>query len=301
VHHGRSSAGFPSIAALPHGNSVLARRLRHEAQYVLTFFRRFTVKLKQTLVASAVSGLFASLALAQTPPAPAAAPAPAPAPAPFSVNVGVASSYIYRGLNQSDYKPALQIGADYAHESGFYIGTWASSIRWIKDFGLGTGNAEIDLYAGYKGTAGPIGYDVGVLQYFYNGSVTKGAIRSNTTELYVAGTYEMFTLKYSHVVSKGIFGVDKARNSGYFDLSASFPVMENLALNLHVGHQIIKNSGAGTYTDGKAELAYDFGNGFALSGGVTATNADKTFYKPLVQKFTGKTTPFALLKYTKSF
>ena len=260
------------------------------------------MKLKQTLVASAISGLFASLALAQTAPAPAAAPAPAPAPTPFSVNVGVASSYIYRGLNQSDYKPALQIGADYAHESGFYIGTWASSIRWIKDFGLGTGNAEIDLYAGYKGAAGPISYDVGVLQYFYNGSVTKGAIRANTTELYVAGTYQMFTLKYSHVVSKGIFGVDKARNSGYFDLSASFPLMDNLALNLHVGHQIVKNTGGlGTYTDGKAELAYDFGNGFGLSGGVTATDADKGFYTPLGKKFTGKTTPYALLKYTKSF
>lgn len=259
------------------------------------------MKLKTTLVAAALSGLFASLALAQTPAAPAAAPAPAPAP-PFSVNVGLASSYIYRGLNQSDYKPALQIGADYAHESGFYIGTWASSIRWIKDFGLGTGNAEIDLYAGYKGSAGPIAYDVGVLQYFYNGSVTRGAIRANTTELYVAGTYQMFTLKYSHVVSKGIFGVDKARNSGYFDLSAAFPLADNLALNLHVGHQIVKNTGGlGTYTDGKAELAYDFGNGFGLSGGVTATDADKGFYTPPGKKFTGKTTPFALLKYTKSF
>lgn len=260
------------------------------------------MKLKITLVAAALSGLFVTQALAQTPP-PAPAAAPAPPPAPFSVNVGLASSYIYRGLNQSDYKPALQIGADYASESGFYIGTWASSIRWLKDFGIGSGNAEIDLYAGYKGSAGPIGYDVGVLQYFYNGSVTKGAIRANTTELYVAGTYEMFTLKYSHVVSKGIFGVDKARNSGYLELNATFPLMiENLALNLHAGHQIIKNTGGlGTYTDGKAEVAYDFGNGFALSGGVTATDADKGFYTPLGKKFTGKTTPYGLLKYTKSF
>ena len=29
------------------------------------------------------------------------------------------------------------------------------------------------------------------------------------------------------------------------------------------------------YSDGKAEVAYDFGNGLALSGGVTATNAEK--------------------------
>jgi len=262
------------------------------------------MKLKRTLVTTAVTSLLASFALAQTPPAPAAAPAPAPAPepAPFSVNIGVASSYIYRGLNQSDFKPALQIGADYAHSSGFYIGTWGSSIRWLKDYGISSGNAEIDLYAGYKGEAGPIAYDVGVLQYFYTGSVAPGATKPDTTELYVAGTFKMFTLKYSHVVSKSIFGVANSRNSGYLDLTGTFPIMDNLTLTAHVGHQIVKNTGgAGTYTDGKLELGYDFGNGFALSGGVTATDADKGFYTPLGKKFTGKTTPYALIKYTKSF
>ena len=263
------------------------------------------MKLKKSLIAAAVSGLIASAVFAQTAPAPAApaAPAPAPEPAPpFSVNVGLASSYIYRGLNQSDYKPALQVGADYVHESGFYVGVWASSIRWVKDFGLGTSNVETDLYAGYKGEAGGVGYDVGILQYVYNGSVAKGAVRANTTELYVAGTLKMFTLKYSHVVSNAIFGVDKAKNSGYFDLSASFPVTDALAINAHVGHQIIKNTGGlGTYTDGKVEAAYDFGNGLALSGGATATDANKGFYTPVGKKFTGKTTPYLLLKYTKSF
>lgn len=262
------------------------------------------MNLKNTFVVTALSGLFATLAFAQTPPPVSAAPAAAPAePAsPWSVNAGIASSYIYRGLNQSDYKPALQIGADYVSESGFYVGVWGSSIRWIKDFGLGSGNVEFDIYGGYKGTAGPISYDVGVLQYLYNGSVTKGGIKANTTEVYLAGTYQMFTLKYSHVVSKGIFAVPNAKNSGYFDLSASFPLMDNLALNLHVGHQIVKNTGGlGTYTDGKAELVYDFGSGLTLAGGATATDADKTFYTPAGKKFTGKTTPYALLKYTKSF
>ena len=262
------------------------------------------MNLKKTFVVTALSGLFATLAFAQTPPPVSAAPAAAPAePAsPWSVNAGIASSYIYRGLNQSDYKPALQIGADYVSESGFYVGVWGSSIRWIKDFGLGSGNVEFDIYGGYKGTAGPITYDVGILQYLYNGSVTPGGIKANTTEVYVAGTYQMFSLKYSHVVSKGIFAVPNAKNSGYFDLSASFPLMDNLALNLHVGHQIVKNTGGlGTYTDGKAELVYDFGSGLTLAGGATATDADKTFYTPAGKKFTGKTTPYALLKYTKSF
>jgi uncharacterized protein (TIGR02001 family) len=259
------------------------------------------MKLKQSLVAAAVSALLASVAFAQTAPATApAAPAAEPA-SPFSANIGVASSYIYRGLNQSGFKPALQLGADYAPEAGFYAGVWGSSIRWLKDYGISNGNAEIDLYAGYKGTVGDFGYDVGVLQYYYPGSLVPGATRGDTTELYVAGTYKMFTAKYSHTVSPSIFAIPKARGSYYLELNAAFPLMDNVTLNVHVGHQGIKNSSAGSYTDGKVEVAYDFGNGFALSGGVTATDADKGFYTPPAEKFQGKTTAYALVKYTKSF
>jgi uncharacterized protein (TIGR02001 family) len=139
------------------------------------------------------------------------------------------------------------------------------------------------------------------LQYYYPGSLVPGATRGDTTELYVAGTYKMFTAKYSHTVSPSIFAIPNARGSYYVELNGAFPVVDNVTLNVHVGHQGIKNSSAGSYTDGKVEVAYDFGNGFALSGGVTATDADKGFYTPPAEKFQGKTTAYALVKYTKSF
>jgi uncharacterized protein (TIGR02001 family) len=267
--------------------------------------------MKRTPTYIAVATLFASsIALAQTPapaPAPAAAPAAAPAPEPapehtFSGNIGVATSYIYRGLNQSNYKPALQLGLDYSHSSGFYVGTWASSIKWLKDFGISSGKAEIDLYAGYKGTVGDIGYDVGFLRYEYTGSVTPGATNPDTNELYVAGTYKVFTLKYSHAISN-TFGNPDSKNSYYVDGTAAIPVIDNVTLNLHVGYQGIKGptKDFASYTDGRVEGVYDFGNGLTLAGGVTFTDADKPFYTPLGRKFTGKTTPYALLKYTKTF
>jgi uncharacterized protein (TIGR02001 family) len=262
------------------------------------------MKFTQTLAAAAVSACLSTLALAQTPATPppaAAAPAAAEPASPWSVNAGIASSYIYRGLNQSGFKPALQLGADYAPEAGFYFGVWGSSIRWLKDYNISNGRAEIDIYAGYKGTVGDFGYDVGVLQYYYPGSLKAGATRADTTEIYVASTYKMFTAKYSHVISPSVFAIPNARNSYYLELNAAFPLRENLNLNLHVGHQGVKRSSDGSYTDGKIELAYDFGNGFALSGGVTATDAKKSFYTPPLEKFQGKTTPYALLKYTKSF
>jgi len=112
-----------------------------------------------------------------------AADAPAPEVSPITANVTVASNYIYRGLTQSNNKPAIQGGFDYAHESGFYVGNWNSSISWISDsyggsgyanrnFSQGssvTGPIEMDFYAGYKKELIGEGFasDFGVLQYYY--------------------------------------------------------------------------------------------------------------------------------------
>ena len=106
---------------------------------------------KKTTLALAVSAL-AGGALAQT------APAPAPATSPITANVTVTNDYRYRGMTQSNFKPAIQGGFDYAHESGFYIGNWNSSISWISDCypaSSSTGNQsvsapiEMDFYAGF--------------------------------------------------------------------------------------------------------------------------------------------------------
>lgn len=280
------------------------------------FFTHYKVTLmlnprfRLTLASAAiVSTLLAALpTLAQT--APAVAPAATPEHT-LSANIGLASSYIYRGLNQSDYKPAIQGGFDYSHASGFYAGVWGSSIRWLKDFGIADGNAEIDIYAGYKGSAGDIAYDVGVLRYEYTGSVTPGVTNADTTELYVAGTYKWATLKYSHAVSN-TFGNFASKNSYYVDLTATIPVIDNVNVIAHVGYQKITGpiapganysalSEAATYTDYKLAGTYDFGNGLTVEGGVTGTDADKSFYTPLGKKFTGKTTPYAMLKYSKTF
>ena len=52
-----------------------------------------------------------------------------------SVNVTLASQYISRGFRQGWGKPALQGGADYAHPSGWSVGTWMSSVsnRFIEN------------------------------------------------------------------------------------------------------------------------------------------------------------------------
>src|SRR6185295_15705616 len=101
-------------------------------------------------------------------------------------NVGAVTEYRYRGISQSRLQPALQGGADFAHKSGFYVGTWASTIKWIKDIPGGNSSVEVDVYGGYKFEAGPIAWDVGALTYIYPSNNLSPS--ANTTEIYGAGT-----------------------------------------------------------------------------------------------------------------
>jgi uncharacterized protein (TIGR02001 family) len=244
-------------------------------------------------------------AFAVAAPAFAQTAAPAPAPAPdFTVsgNIGVVSSYVFRGLNQTDYKPAVQGGFDFSHSSGVYAGVWASNVKWLKDFNLSSGKVETDIYLGFKNTVGDFTYDVGFLRYEYSGSVTPGAPNPDTNEIYLGGSYKMFTLKYSHAISDAFGNLD-SKGSYYLDLSASFPVVDNVTLNLHAGYQAIKGptKDDASYADGKIEGVYDFGNGLTAAAGVTFTDAEKGYYTPGPKKFIGKTTPYLMLKYSKTF
>jgi uncharacterized protein (TIGR02001 family) len=202
----------------------------------------------------------------------------APAASPISANVTLASEYVYRGISQTREKLALQGGFDYAHSSGLYIGTWGSNISWITDVeSTATSNLELDVYAGYKGSAGDIGYDVGVLHYDYPGSYPAGFVSANTDELYVAGSYKMFTLKYSHAISN-LFGYSDSKGSNYIEASANFEVMSGLTLGLHAGHQKIKNYSDYSYTDYKVSLTKDFGGGLGVTGAYTDTTGNKDLY-----------------------
>jgi uncharacterized protein (TIGR02001 family) len=240
--------------------------------------------------------LFASsVANAQT-----AAPAPAPAPEhTVSFNVGVVSQYIYRGLTQSNYRPAAQIGADYSHSSGFYAGVWASSITWLRNFGISNSQVEIDTYLGFKNTVGDFTYDVGYLRYNYPGSVTPGATKPDTDEIYIAGTFKEYTLKYSHGLSN-VFGTADSKNSYYIDFTAAWGLPQGMTLTAHVGHQKFTgvNADPATYSDWKLAVGKDFGGGLTGEVGYTGTNADDAFYQPPGKKFTGKNTGYLLVKYT---
>jgi uncharacterized protein (TIGR02001 family) len=216
--------------------------------------------------------------------------AQAKAPEPdytLSFNVGATTDYRYRGISQSRLKPAVQGGADFAHKSGFYLGVWGSSIKWIKDAG-GDADLELDVYGGYKGSINKdVSFDVGVLGYIYPSH--KLAVSPNTTEIYGAITMGPVTGKYSHSTTN-LFGFAGSKNSGYLDLSATFDMGSGWSVVPHIGHQRVAGTGNGplSYTDYSLAVNKDFGNGFVGSATLVGTNADKALYFTPAGKFTGK-------------
>lgn len=222
-----------------------------------------------------------------------------------SFNLGVASDYRYRGISQTRLDPALQGGADYTHNpTGLYAGTWLSSIKWIKDAGEvggynGKGEVEADLYAGKKGNiGGGFSYDVGGLYYWYpNNNYSRTAENANTFELYGKVSYGPAYVKYSHSLTN-LFGFEDSKNSGYVDLGADIELGGGYTLNLHAGHQSIKNNSEFNYTDYKVGVSKEFvGVNFSLAA--IGTDADRDLYVTPSGKFTGKKA--LVLTATKTF
>jgi uncharacterized protein (TIGR02001 family) len=267
-----------------------------------------------------IAGSVPTFALADDAPTAPAAPA-APAASPITYNIGVVSDYRYRGISQTKMKPALQGGIDYA-DGPFYVGTWASTIQWVKDATVAYNRAgagsdgfvpvsekgapvEWDLYGGTKGDIikDTLSYDVGVLAYVYLGEKfhTIGLSNPDTGEVYGALTYGVFTAKVS-ISATPLFGTPKSRGSQYYDFSANFDLGSGFTLTPDVAYQNITGSvskaASLSYGAYSLTLGKDFGAGFSASLQVVATDAKKADYQTSNDKFTGRTGVVAGVKYS---
>lgn len=114
-----------------------------------------------------------------------------------SMTATIASDYIWRGQSQTAGNGAIQGSLDIAHESGIYIGTWASN---VDDFAFpgnnGGANVEIDYYVGYAGSiTDDVSYDLAWATYTY-----PEASGLNTDEILASVSAYGFTLgaKYAY-------------------------------------------------------------------------------------------------------
>lgn len=188
---------------------------------------------------------------------------------PFTANVGLFSEYVFRGVSQTAEKPALQGGFDYAHASGFYLGTWGSNISetFYPDGNGGGANLEIDVYGGYKmSLTNDVSLNVGLLQYMY-----PGATDFNNLEAYAALGYKWLTAKASYALTD-YFGATDSKGTTYLEANADIPLPGDFTLGLHVGH----TAGDGAvvdYTDYKVGVSVPVA-GFTLGLAYTDTDLD---------------------------
>ena len=218
-----------------------------------------------------------------------AAPAPAAAETPehtLTANISLASSYRFRGIDQTFGKPALQGGVDYAHASGFYAGNWNSNVN--SGAGFPDGNLEMDFYGGYKTTFGDVGLDLGAILYYYPGSEGKvlgtGASSGSVSnkELYIGASWKFISLKYSYSLddyfslrgwdSTGTSTGKSTKGTGYLDLSANYDLGDGWGINAHVGRLNLRNGYKGDYTDWKIGVTKDI-CGWVFAASYIDTNA----------------------------
>jgi uncharacterized protein (TIGR02001 family) len=225
--------------------------------------------------------LAAGAACAQaTPAAPDAGTKPFPPTAdalPITGNIGFTSNYVARGFTQNWGKPAVQGGLDYAHPSGVYVGTWMSSLSGSEFRG---GTIEWDLYAGYTGTAGPLGYTLGAVYYAYPGSTSPfiEGRKYDYAEIKFGLSYSIYSLNYYHTATKDWFGtVPNGRGSGYVELNVNPDLGAGYTLQLHAGAGAIKKNAYANWKDYKVGLLKTFDGGWTLTGAVTKAT-DKNSY-----------------------
>ncbi|MFW5426716.1 MAG: TorF family putative porin [Methylophagaceae bacterium] len=230
--------------------------------------------MRKTLLSVALLSVFAVPAISQA--------EEAASPHSISYNVGLYSEYMFRGLAQTGEELALQGGVDYGHESGFYVGAWASNISWLEDDGLyANSSLELDIYGGFASEIGDtgIGYDVGLLQYIYPGDRASGSGTEDaeTTELYAALSYGWVSGKISYGLTD-IFGFKDSDGSVYYELGAAIPIGETgLTASAHVGRQTFSGSANSSldYTDWNIGLAKAWDNGIELGAFYSDTNTSK--------------------------
>lgn len=179
--------------------------------------------------------------------------------AELSANIGATSNYLWRGVTQTDDGAAIQGGVDFAHESGFYAGTWASNIDW----GVGSSGVEVDLYGGLAGEVNDFGYDMGVIFYIYPDSDYDD---SNFSEIYLSGSYKWFSAGLAYTWDSDADD-DAPFSDGdlYYHAGASVDLGDGWSLGGTIGYYDfdVPNSSDVSYTHYQLDLgksAGDFGD-----------------------------------------
>ena len=249
---------------------------------------------KKTLLAASLAALsMAAVAQVTGDAAQDSADAAASTDWALTANVNLASSYRFRGIDQTFNQPAIQGGFDLTMPYGFYVGNWNSNVNG-NAAGYYGGNIEVDLYGGWKyAFSEDVGTDIGVINYMYPGSNQANnpanQVRGSTNpynnsaygvnsgmvenfEVYFGGNWKTVSLKqffaltpYFNTVgmnAKTTAGSGYTDLRGTYDLSDVAPALGGFGLLGHVGYFYMNNYSQANYADWELGVTKDFGSGW---------------------------------------
>ena len=180
-----------------------------------------------------------------------------PASAELSANIGAASNYIWRGITQTNDGAAVSGGVDYAHDNGFYAGTWVSNVD---------GGAEVDFYGGFGGGSDDFSWDLNTIYYYY-------------PDFDEADFWEIGGSVGYKMVSGGLqYTIDKeGGDSGdvYYWGGLSFDLPQDFGLGLTLGHYDFEDGSDGDYTHWQVSLSKDAGDFGEFSLNYDQTDGDE--------------------------
>lgn len=188
-----------------------------------------------------------------------------PTYAEVTANAAVSSNYIWRGLTQTANDAAVSGGIDYASESGFYVGTWASNVNYGAD---DIYSYEHDVYFGFSGEADGISYDVGYLYYNYDAEAN-----FDFAEVYGSigmGGFSLTLSLLAHTQADEADGQDFGfAQASYTSIDYSTEILNGTELGFHVGYHegdfAEAFNGVEGYVDYGVSVAKD-GFSFAITG-----------------------------------
>ena len=183
-------------------------------------------------------------------------------------NVTLTSDYSFRGWSQTMRDPAIQGGFDVAFDSGFYVGTWASTVNF------GETSMEWDLYFGWAtDLSEDVSLDVSFIYFDYPNDRDALNYQEYAASLGVGD----FTLGVNYS-PEYLAVADVTFIYPYVDYS--YGINDDVSLDLHLGFNLADSpegdffgAEGDNYIDYSAAISFPVA-GITMSLGLYGTNND---------------------------
>jgi len=199
-----------------------------------------------------------------------------------SFNAGIATDYIFRGIDQTtDVSEGEAFGGIDASNGAFYAGAWLTN--------TGPHNAqffEYDLYAGWKPTLGPVSLDLGVIYYGYTDSDESPGYDesdSSNVELKLAGSVPVagVTLGAGVYWTPNFAGDNDGSddNSGvYYEVNAAYTFTNTATLSGAIGAVNVDSYTHDSYTTWNVGVTYPIMNHLSIDARYIGTDDDADYF-----------------------